>query len=54
MDSNKFYSTQKIIKEIKEGKICIIVDSKGDETESGVIWKKKYGKTFQIGCLKMN
>ena len=37
MDSNKFYSTQKIIKEIKEGKICIIVDSKGDETE-GVLF----------------
>ena len=37
MDSNKFYSAQDIIKDIKEGKACIIVDSKGDETE-GVLF----------------
>ncbi len=37
MDSNKFYSAQDIIKDIKEGKVAIIVDSKGDETE-GVLF----------------
>ncbi len=37
MDSNKFYPTQEIIKDIKEGRVCIIVDSKGDETE-GVLF----------------
>lgn len=37
MDSNKFYSVQDIIKDIKEGRAAIIVDSKGDETE-GVLF----------------
>jgi len=45
MDSNKFYSIDEIIKDVKEGKICIIVDSKGAETE-GVLFMAAQEVTY--------